>query len=220
MILPEFKGKIAAYWNTDRWAYKLSNELDKNSFKSPHLKHERKERLAENAMRILGADYLYGGWLEDRSFIWRGSYMEPSKFLHIGTDFVVPAGSMVVATRACEVVQIYCDTPEECGWGARVMVKLLNHNSISDMHLLYGHLSLNTLAVSVGDVLEPNNIIGYIGKPEENGGWSPHLHLQAITGDVTEYLNDPASLDGYGELSKIEEMARKFPDPIIFADLK
>ena len=61
MILPEFKCKIAAYWNTDRWAYKQSNEIDKESFKSPHLKHERKERLAENAMRILGADFVMLG---------------------------------------------------------------------------------------------------------------------------------------------------------------
>lgn len=221
MIIPEFTGKNGAYWNTDRWAYNLSNELEKSTIKSTFLSHTRKERLSENAKRILNADYLYGGWMEDRSYIWRGSYMEPSKFLHLGNDFVVPVGTEVAATRPCKVLQIYCDTPEEAGWGTRILVKIVDPSYTEpDMHLVYGHLSFGRNTLTVGDNLYPGQIIGYTGGPPENGGWSSHLHLQCVRGDVTRYLEDPVSLDGYGELSQIEMLSDLFPDSIRFADLK
>lgn len=225
MIFPEFKGKVPAYWNTDRWAYNLSQvasgvtkeKYASSNIVSPYLNSNVKERLSENAKKVLHADYLYGGWMEDRSYIWRGSYMEPSKFLHLGTDFVVPENTKVAVDNPCEIVQIYCDTPEEAGWGTRIMVQLINAPNI---HLVYGHLSLEKNIHKVGDKLLPDDIIGYIGSPSENGGWSAHLHVQAIASKIDKYLDDPASLDGYGELSEFDSLVQQFPDPIRFIEMK
>ncbi len=233
MLLPEFDGKRFSYWNTNQWAQGLAMEqgfcptpriskeatwnkaLDWDTImpkRSQFLNPERKERLSENAKRILSADVLYGGWMEDRSFLWRGSYMEPSKFRHLGTDFVAPAGTRVCIDESAILVQVYDDTPEIEGWGTRLLFKLWDY---PDIHLVFGHLApMNRVEWRLGTTYDPGATIGHLGTPEQNGGWSSHLHVQAILGDVQEYLNNPASLDGYGELSDLEGLAKRFPDPL------
>lgn len=214
MIIPLMKGQRLSYWNTNEWARALSKTPTQR--RSEFLDPTVKERLSENAKRRLSADFLYGGYLEDRSFVWRDSYMEPSKFLHLGLDIVAPAGAAVRIDQYAELVQVYQDPPGETeGWGTRLMFRLLDYPNI---HLVYGHLR-PSLYHDVGTVFTPDDVIGFLGTPEQNGGWSSHLHVQAIHGDVTPFLEDPASLDGYGELAGFEAMAEKFPDPMRFIRL-
>ena len=213
-----------SYWNTNEWARKmaLSGREEYSSFYdgadfegpevSPFLVPARKERLSARVKKILSADILYGGYLEDRSFLWRGSYMEPSKFLHLGLDFVAPAGTMVCIDQLARLVQVYQDPPGDTeGWGTRLLFQLIKEPRI---HLVYGHLRPNALLHNVEDYFQPGQHIGDLGDPTENGGWSAHLHVQAIRGSIEEFLDDPAALDGYGELDQLEALAYRFPDPL------
>jgi murein DD-endopeptidase MepM/ murein hydrolase activator NlpD len=142
--------------------------------------------------------------------------MEPSKFLHLGIDFTAEVTHSVHSDQYMLVKQVYTDTPEESGWGTRILCALLEH---PDIHLVYGHLAPRG-HVDVGHFLKPGDIIGLIGGSDQNGGWSPHLHVQAIRGPVDEFLADPASLDGYGELADLEKLAYRFPDPMRFISLR
>lgn len=154
------------------------------------------------------ADYMYGGWAEDRSYVLRDTYLKPSKFIHLGNDYFIPEDTIVLADTHLMIIQVYCDTPEKHGWGTRIMGRIPG----TDITLVYGHLSKFD-HVKVGDNLKPGDKIGRLGNYNENGGWSPHLHVQAIRGDIDEYLHNPELLDGYGELLEREELILKFPDP-------
>jgi hypothetical protein len=59
-----------------------------------------------------------------------------------------------------------------------------------------------------------------IGTPEENGGWYPHLHLQALSGAAWEAVQHApdALLDGYGYSD--EPLGSLFPDPAPLAGLR
>ena len=206
-IFPELIGKRKSYWNSNETGKKLSDH---------RMLHGTNEKTIEYGKRIYGADYLYGGWMEDRSFNLKGTYLEPSKFLHLGLDIFAPAGTLVAIDKDARLIQVYNDTPEEDGWGTRLLFCLSGQEE--EIHLLYGHLSPNVLVKAHYPVplLTP---IGYLGTREENGGWSPHIHVQAIAGDITEFLENPSLLDGYGELGDIENLSKRFPDPLRFIDL-
>ena len=47
---------------------------------------------------------------------------------------------------------------------------------------LYGHLSRASLdEMTAGRVIERGERFAALGAPDENGGWTPHLHLQLFT---------------------------------------
>src|SRR2546422_11572306 len=49
------------------------------------------QQMVEDVHRGLDVDWSYGGYLEYRSFLWAGSYLEEtSSFIHVGVDFNVP----------------------------------------------------------------------------------------------------------------------------------
>ncbi len=231
MIFPDYENGQFSYWNANEWAHRLSmKSLDAMRFqevthphptnphgKSAFLDPVHKERLHQYAKEILRADVLYGGYLENRKYLWRGSYMEPSKFIHLGLDFSAPAETGVCIDCAAELIQVYCDSPEESGWGTRLMFRLIDHPGY---HLVFGHLRPSILYEHRGDDrFSPGQIIGYLGGPEQNGGWASHLHVQAIYGDVQPFLDDPTALDGYGEIDDLEALAWRYPDPMRFIKL-
>ena len=75
-------------------------------------------------------------------------------------------------------------------------------------YLLYGHLDPTRL-IAVGTHVKKGDIIGYVGEPEQNGGWFPHLHVQYMTRQFVEpYLTTPLGwedLDGYSKDGKIPD---------------
>jgi hypothetical protein len=86
-------------------------------------------------------------------------------------------------------------------------------------YVLLGHLAHAGLP-QAGERLERGAPVGVIGTPEENGGWYPHLHLQAISADAWEAVQHApdALLDGYGYADA--ELSRLFPDPAPLARLR
>src|SRR3989338_11078822 len=81
-------------------------------------------------------DYSYGGFLEDRSNLWKNHYnKEIGAFIHLGVDFNVPAGTKVALAKRARVEHVMIDQDQHGGWGGMVVWKLLDE----DKYLLYGH---------------------------------------------------------------------------------
>lgn len=159
--------------------------------------------------RRQGLDATFGSYGENRGFIWRQTYLDAMKDpIHAGIDINVPAGSLVVADADCEVVWVGTDYPDSHGWGNRVIVKLRG----IEIWMIYAHLGAPI--VRVGRPLGPGSGLGYVGAPHENGGWYPHLHVQAMTREAWEMFQaDPASIDGYCPAAEWTQKKKLFPFP-------
>ena len=69
-----------------------------------------------------GAEYSYGGYLEDRSYFLRNCYNQMEKaFIHLGIDFNIPAETQVALLRRAKIVHIMKDKDMNGGWGERVL---------------------------------------------------------------------------------------------------
>lgn len=187
-------------WNSNEWAKRFSKEG--GTLYAPGATGGILKFAADN----LGTKNLWGGYLEDRSFSLRDSYLEPSKFLHLGVDFFAPANTPIYAPCPMDLINVYNDTPEECGWGTRLLYQIDN-----GLYILFGHLSPR---YSRYYYVPYGMQFAFLGDRSENGGWSPHLHIQMIAGDISDFLKNPASLDGYGEISQKKELAKRYPNPL------
>nr|MBP7708665.1 hypothetical protein [Candidatus Pacearchaeota archaeon] len=83
--------------------------------------------------------YIYGGYLEDRTHLWKNKESESANSLiHLGIDYSVPAGTEVAMPEDGEVFHIMNDPTNTIGWGGRIIFKLDNGK-----YLVYGHLKQN-----------------------------------------------------------------------------
>jgi len=132
-------------------------------------------------------NYSYGGFLEDRSNIWRNHYMKDSgDFIHLGVDYNVPAGTSVHLVCDGELVHKMKDT-RWGGWGGRLLWKLKD----SPFYLAVGHLTDMREASYAGQ------IAGRVANPNENGYWYPHVHVQLMDRQFVESFSDLDEIDGY-----------------------
>lgn len=90
---------------------------------------------------------------------------------HLGDDIGMPAGSPVysIATGIVKNIGVYTD------FGTVILIEhtLANQEKIVS---LYGHLGRD-VNIEEGQFVNKNQIIGYIGIPDVNGGWPEHLHF-------------------------------------------
>ena len=139
-------------------------------------------------------DYSYGGFLEDRSNLWKNHYnKEIGAFIHLGVDFNVPAGTKVALLKKAQVINVFVDEDQHGGWGGMVLWKVIDE----PQYIIYGHLKHN-IELKVGQVYEAGTVFGTIGESNENGGWFPHLHLQLMDQKfIDAFEEDIEEIDGY-----------------------
>ena len=143
-------------------------------------------------------DFSYGGYLEDRSRLWRGSYLQPGCAWHLGIDYTVPEGTPVrLPFDATLRTLSLC--PEKWGWGGKAVFQLP-----SGLFAIFGHLDLGVS--SLGSRFSAGDLIGTVAPSERNGGWAPHLHVQFVSRRL-----DPDAVDGYSAL--YPGIERDFPLP-------
>lgn len=217
-FLPEYREQSVAYVDLDQEARRV--------FSAHEEPHTNPSRLAEatecdHFVQMLhsqrGVSASFGGYLEDRAFLWQGTYLGGSeKTLHLGIDFNVPSGSLVTTPLAGRVIRVDNDHPERWGWGPRVFFEIETQEAQRPV-LLFAHLA--EVSVQFGDNLSIGTRIGVVGAPPENGDWFPHLHVQQVRRDVYDtYLQtDVWQLDGYGARNAVDQLRRDFPDPILTA---
>ena len=212
MIFPEMQGKKVVDAQLDQWAQVwLKRHYRYFPNPSPLLKPDKCQQMIDHFHQLLQADYSYGGYLEDRSVLWRGNYLAEGKnYTHLGVDFNAPVGMAVAVDTHAQVVLVDDDTPLVGGWGNRVMIRLQHEEIV----LIYAHLSTNVLC-KVGDVFTPGIVIGYVGNPSQNGHWYPHTHVQAMTMErYRRFKEKPDELDGYGAEKDLRRLVRDFPNPM------
>lgn len=96
-----------------------------------------------------------------------------TRYYHLEEDLKAsyPQAVHVVA----DGVVVYSST-KSSGYGSAVVVQHTLPDG-SNICSIYGHLSKQKGIVAKGSVVTKNQIIGYIGKTAENGGWGEHLHF-------------------------------------------
>jgi murein DD-endopeptidase MepM/ murein hydrolase activator NlpD len=219
MIFPEFKNKKFGYVNlnfeSEKWI------KDKAFLETPHplLDPQICQKMVVDTHKKFGLDFSYGGWLEDRSFLWNGSYLALyNTFTHLGIDINVPSGTKIAADFKAEVVKVDDDHPENGGWGPRVILKHLS----KPVYIIYAHLDRKIL-VKVGDKIKEGKVFAKVGEAPFNGNWFPHLHVQVVSEKnfkEIEKKNLWSELDGYGAAEEIADDAKRFPDPMQYISFK
>jgi peptidoglycan LD-endopeptidase LytH len=111
----------------------------------------------------------------------------PKRCIHLAIDCWTEADTKVYAPLD-GIVHSFKNNDKALDYGATI---ILEHRlGGSFFYILYGHLSLRSLeGLKVGQKIEKGQTFCRLGKPSENGGWPPHLHLQLIT-DMMGYEGD------------------------------
>ncbi len=145
-----------------------------------------------------GADYSFGGFLEDRSYLWKNHYQkEQQLFIHLGIDFAVPVATETALLERSRVEHIMLDQENYGGWGGRVLIRSLE----SQQYFIYGHLR-HDIPLNVGETYAAGTILGTVGETQVNGGWAPHLHLQRMDEMfIRHYAQNLDMIDGYMQRS-------------------
>jgi murein DD-endopeptidase MepM/ murein hydrolase activator NlpD len=165
--------------------------------------------------QIAAADarFAAGGYGENRTlyamspvFSPPGDSTEP-RTLHLGVDLWLEAGSSVHAVLPGRVHS--CQ--DNAAFGDYGPTILLEHALDGCLfYTLYGHLARESLAASpVGRAVNAGDLLGWLGTPEVNVGWPPHLHFQIIT-DLLGYSGD---YPGVCKPSEAEQWLARCPDP-------
>jgi murein DD-endopeptidase MepM/ murein hydrolase activator NlpD len=147
--------------------------------------------------------HVYGGYMENRSFLWRGSYLKPNNSIHLGVDFSFAAGTPIHCPVAFEVKDIFRDPDQSGGWGERVLIET------EKGLVIFAHLSGVSLKGEKNNFYSAGTFIGTVATKHSNGGWFPHLHLQGVKNVGLIHL------DGYSHRYKGMEKDYPYPLPMI-----
>ncbi|RZK82465.1 MAG: peptidase M23 [Pedobacter sp.] len=125
--------------------------------------------------------YGIGGYNEHRTIYGRSTHFDTNnepRRLHLGTDIWGAAGTPVYNFQD-GIVHSFNFNDNFGDYGATVILKY--NFQERDFHVLYGHLSLDSLnGLYEGETITAGKQFAAFGIPEENGYWPPHLHFQVI----------------------------------------
>jgi peptidoglycan LD-endopeptidase LytH len=166
-------------------------------------------RLLTNA----GARYGIGGYAEHRTvyriskvFNGASSGDEPRR-LHLGTDIWGPANTPVMAPLDGHI-HSFAFNDKFGDYGATII--LAHTLGQISFHTLYGHLSLQSIKnIMPGESIKRGDVFAWLGIPEENGHWPPHLHFQVIS----NMENKTGDYPGVCKFSEKEKYLSNCPDP-------
>ncbi|HEX5439012.1 MAG TPA: aminotransferase class III-fold pyridoxal phosphate-dependent enzyme [Gemmatimonadaceae bacterium] len=100
--------------------------------------------------------------------------------IHIGLDLFADAGTPVCAPMP-GTVHAVADNPAPLDYGPVIVLRHTTDDG-TEFFTLYGHLSRESLQhIHAGQPVMRGQQIATLGAPNENGGWTPHLHMQIIT---------------------------------------
>lgn len=154
----------------------------------------------------------YGGYLEHRVI-----YESHENFatasadfrnIHLGMDFWAAEGTPIFAPIA-GIIHSFQVNPGSGNYGPTIIL----YHPTENIYSLYGHLASSDLAkLEVGAQITAGQELCHLGKPDENGGWPPHLHFQLIR-DMQGHQGD---YPGVCSLRDVDFYAQNCPDPARF----
>jgi len=136
-------------------------------------------------------------------------YAEPQfrgRNIHIGVDIGAPARTPVHAFYAGDIF-LFANNKARGDYGPTLITR--HHLGDDVLFALWGHLSTDSITdIQIGDRFQAGDEIARIGDRHENGGWSPHLHLQ-----LSIEAPHAADMPGVVSLENRDEALRRYPDP-------
>ncbi len=171
-------------------------------------------RRVDDAMRAARVRVAIGRYDEPRllyvapAFALGPRLTDEHRTIHIGLDLFADAGTPVFAPIDGEVAA-FNDNGMNQDYGPVIVLRHRTDDGV-EFFTLYGHLSRESLAgLSIGKRVKAGERIATLGAANENGGWTPHLHLQIIT-DLLELGTD---FPGVARPSQRAEWTSLCPDP-------
>ncbi len=168
-----------------------------------------KQLQAENPDALLA-----GGYLEPRplyatkAFEKEGNNGYEYRTMHLGVDFWYKEKTPVHALFDGEVVASVFNTADKDYGGMLILKHKYDKKGI--FYTLYGHLSKRSVEnAPLSKKFKKGKKIGELGKPNENGNWTPHLHFQLIL-DLMGYENN---FDGVASPNTAHVWSSISPDP-------
>ncbi len=163
-----------------------------------------------DTLKIDQCRYGIGGYNEHRTLYARSRHFdteaEPRR-LHLGVDIWGAAGTRVMSPLD-GIVHSFAFNNNDSDYGATLV--LTHHLEDTGFHVLYGHLSLNSLKnLREGATIRKGQVIGEFGMRFENGNWPPHLHFQLIR-DMQGWKGD---YPGVCKFSERGQWLENCPDP-------
>lgn len=209
-LLPTLDLAIACEVNLNE-AAKMWLQSRSASTENPLLKPEITQQMIDELHAQRRVEWSYGSYLEDRSILLRGSYLdETGGYIHLGVDVNVPPNTPIAAPYDATIVNIFDDGNTPQGWGPRLILKPADETL---PYLVLGHLT--KLAFTVGDQIKAGQSLAAVAPAPYNGDWFPHLHIQQIARHTVAHheLDNYQSLDGYGHAREITRLKDTYPDP-------
>jgi murein DD-endopeptidase MepM/ murein hydrolase activator NlpD len=177
------------------------------------------DRAFDSWFAAQGAAWGMGLYGEDRRVYQTPQFEGPAsperRTVHLGIDIFAPAGSAVMAPLPGRVAVVTYNA-DPLDYGHTLM---LEHRVAGlRFHTLYGHLgaSLPELC-TVGDAVQPGQVVAHLGDWHENGGWAAHLHFQIITDLLAQGAT--GNFYGVGHRSLWPVWALISPDPEVILRL-
>lgn len=165
------------------------------------------------AMRDAGVRVSVGRYDEPRllyvtpAFAAGDGTLAEHRTIHIGLDLFAVAGTPVFAPLDGEVIAAE-EHRVELDYGGVIVLRHRTDDG-TDFFTLYGHLSAASFArLRTGQRVARGEQLATLGVPRENGGWTPHLHLQIIT----DFLGLGSDFPGVGTPSRRDVWRSVSPD--------
>jgi 4-aminobutyrate aminotransferase-like enzyme/Ser/Thr protein kinase RdoA (MazF antagonist) len=167
----------------------------------------------EAVMRAAGVDVSVGRYDEPRllytaPFFGGDAAASERRTIHIGFDLFAPAGTPVHAPLD-GIVHAFADNAVPQDYGPVIILRHETGDGDS-FYTLYGHLSRASLdGLVTGRRIARGERFATLGAPNENVGWTPHLHLQI----VTDLLGWGTDFPGVAPASQRAAWRSLSPDP-------
>lgn len=148
------------------------------------------DQYIKSKLKLADKKVAIGGYAEERDFYWSSPLFKSEaekRTIHLGVDLWTEPLQMVYAPLDAIVYGVnYNNLPLDYGYTIVLKHSMANNTFYS----LYGHLSDKGIdKIRVGQQITKGQEFCYIGYPETNGGWAPHLHLQLIL-DMENNMDD------------------------------
>ncbi len=193
----------------DYFTYSDALIAEGRDYKSP----QERELFNNTVLQQTGSRYLYGRYLEDRSFFLDGSFMaKEGRVLHLGIDLFCIEQEPVFAPCDGQIV-VSGNEAVEHGYGNYLVLK---PDDATLPYIFFGHLRADKYGIKHVEQGERIANLGHYNNLE-NGGWSIHLHLELLK----ELPKPDEAPIGYSTKRDLASNKILFPDPMsLYPDWK
>ena len=203
LLVLDPNGIIANDSHKDYFTYAKQHAGEGRNVKSP----QERELFNNNVLQRTGSRYLFGRYLEDRSYFLDGSYMaQEGRVLHLGIDLFCATQEPVFAPCDGQIV-VSANEELEHGYGNYLV---LQPDDETLPYIFFGHLREDKYGIKQVQKGERIANLGYYDN-FENGGWSIHLHLELLK-QLPKIDEAPI---GYSTKKDLSMNSAQFPDPML-----